>query len=342
MAETSEADAAAVWVSVVIPTRNRPKLVLKAITSALGQDFGSFEVIVVVDGDDRPTRDALSTCCDARLRVIELAVNVGGAEARNIGVRAARGGWIAFLDDDDEWLPHKLSRQIVAARRSKAARPVISSRLIVRTPGYELIRPLRSYEPRKPVSEFLFCRGSLKDGPFAMQTSTLMMRRDLMLAVPFRSGLKRHQDWDWVLRAERAFGVEFAVIDEPLVVYRTEDERESASRSDDWAFSLDWGREMRGLFSARAYAWFLASECATRAVKSQAGLRVYAEITRRFVLDGRPSPRSAVMMAAFLGLPHGWRNSLHRLARRWRQWSSSAVRSAGVREDLPELQVKSF
>ncbi|MGC2211716.1 MAG: glycosyltransferase family 2 protein [Silvibacterium sp.] len=317
--EILKADPTTVCVSVVIPTRNRPELVVMAIASALRQSFGNLEVIVVVDGEDPLTREALSAFSDARLRVIDLAVNVGGAEARNIGIRAARGEWVAFLDDDDEWLPQKLSRQMQAARQMPAVWPVISSQMIVRTPECELIRPLRSYEPEKPISEFLFCRKSLKDGPFAMQTSTLMARRGLMLAIPFRSGLQRHQDWDWLLRAGRNSGVEFAVIDEPLVIYRTEDGRESLSRSHDWEFSMAWGSEMRGFFSAKAYSWFIAAECASRAVKSRAGFRIYAEIARRFVFDGRPSLGSAAMMVAFLGLPRGWRKGVHRVARRWRR-----------------------
>jgi glycosyltransferase involved in cell wall biosynthesis len=308
-----------VYVSVIIPTRNRPELVVKAVASALRQDFEDLEVIVVVDGEDRPAREALESFFDERLRIINLPVSVGGAEARNVGAQAARGEWVAFLDDDDEWLPHKLSRQMVAARRSRAVWPVLSSRVIVRTPAFEMIRPLRSYLPRKPVCEFLFCRRSLKDGPFALQTSTLMMRRELMLAVPFRSGLKRHQDWDWVLRAERAAGVEFVVIDEPLVMYRAEDGRDTVGRAQDWEFSMKWAREMRAFFSAKAYSWFLASECASRAVKSRAGLRAHAQILRQFVLDGRPSLGSAITMAVFLGMPRGWRSWVHGLARRCRR-----------------------
>jgi glycosyltransferase involved in cell wall biosynthesis len=335
--EISEAQPATIDVSVVIPTRNRPELVVTAVASALGQDFRSLEVIVVIDGEDRKTQSALEACADARLRIISLAADMGGAEARNIGVRAARGEWIAFLDDDDEWLAHKLSRQMEAAQQIKAAWPVISSRMTVRTSECEFIRPLRAYDPKKPLSEFLFCRRSLRDGPFAMQTSTLMMRRELMLTTPFRSGLKRHQDWDWLLRAERVPGVEFVVIDEPLVMYRAEDGRESVGRAQDWKFSMEWGREMRGLFSAKAYSWFLASECASRAAKSRAGLRVYAEIVRQFVLDGRPSWGSAVMLTVFLGLPRKWREIAHCLTRRWRQLSGGVRLTApcqGVRTTI--------
>ena len=99
-------------VSAVIPTRNRPHLVGRAVHSALNQTYACLEIIVVVDGPDSVTQDALAAIRDSRLRVIVLEKNVGVAEARNIGVRRANGDWIALLDDDDEWLPNKIARQI--------------------------------------------------------------------------------------------------------------------------------------------------------------------------------------------------------------------------------------
>src|SRR5271155_4502466 len=76
------------------------------------------EVIVVIDGEDQATEKLLAGFEDARLQVIPLAVNVGGSEARNIGVRTENGEWIAFLDDDDEWFPHKIAMQLEAAGAS--------------------------------------------------------------------------------------------------------------------------------------------------------------------------------------------------------------------------------
>lgn len=308
--------SATVRVSAIIPTRARPQLVLKAVESALAQDLEEIEVVVIIDGPDPQTRDALSTLRDARLSITELSECVGGAEARNIGVRAARGEWVAFLDDGDEWLPHKLSSQLAEVQNSTGRWPVVSSRLIVQTPVSEFIRPLRSYNPRKPVSDYLFCRKPLSDGPYAMQTSTLVMSRELMLTVPFRRGLKRHQDWDWVLRAACLPGVEFAVIDEPLAIYRAEDNRERVSRAQDWRFSAEWGREVRPAFSRKAYSWFLATECASRAAKSRAGFKAYALILWRFVSNSRPTPGSALALAAFLALPRMWREKIHRMKRK--------------------------
>src|ERR1700761_5560426 len=119
-------------VTAVIPTRNRPELVLRAVRSALGQTYSNLEVVVVVDGPDPATVAALEELRDPRVRTIALSRNVGGSEARNVGAREARGEWIALLDDDDEWLPEKLEKQMALAEASLFAHPVITSRLCAR------------------------------------------------------------------------------------------------------------------------------------------------------------------------------------------------------------------
>src|ERR1700722_9840673 len=99
-------------ITVVIPTRGRADLVVRAVRSAVGQTYPNVEVVVVVDGPDANTKETLEALEEQALRVISLTANVGGSEARNIGVREARGSWIAMLDDDDQWLPEKLAKQM--------------------------------------------------------------------------------------------------------------------------------------------------------------------------------------------------------------------------------------
>ena len=103
-------------VSVVIPTLRRPALLIRAIRSVLAQTYPRFEIVVVVDGPDLATKEALDTIVDARLRPLQSPQRLGAAMARNLGVSQATGDWIAFLDDDDEWLPKKLEVQVAAAR----------------------------------------------------------------------------------------------------------------------------------------------------------------------------------------------------------------------------------
>jgi len=105
-------------VSVVIPTRSRwPLLSTCALRGALAQVDVDHEVIVVDDGseDETPARLAERVSIEPRLRVLRHDRSRGVAQARNAGIAAARGEWIAFLDDDDLWSPRKLRAQIDAA-----------------------------------------------------------------------------------------------------------------------------------------------------------------------------------------------------------------------------------
>ncbi len=97
--------------SVVIPTYNVEKYILAAVTSALSQEVESMEVIVVNDGSTDATAEVVSSVRDDRVRLIWQA-NRGLAGARNTGIRHALGKYIAFLDADDVWFPHKIQKQL--------------------------------------------------------------------------------------------------------------------------------------------------------------------------------------------------------------------------------------
>ena len=97
-------------VSVIIPTYNRADLVRQAVASVKAQTFRDFEIVVVDDGGTDGTCEVLSA--GRELRVLRHPDRRGVAAARNTGVAAARGEWLAFLDSDDLWLPDKLARQI--------------------------------------------------------------------------------------------------------------------------------------------------------------------------------------------------------------------------------------
>src|SRR5437879_1781625 len=161
-------DSAQPVVSVVIPTRNRPNLVGRAVTSALSQTFSDIEVVVVIDGMDPATAESLRKIQDVRLKVIELPQSVGGSEARNTGIQAARGEWVALLDDDDEWMPEKLQKQIARAQASSYKYPIVATALIARSPLADFRWPRNL--PTYPISEYLFVRNSICQGEAVLQT----------------------------------------------------------------------------------------------------------------------------------------------------------------------------
>lgn len=103
-------------VSVVIPTRDRPELLSRSLASVLAQTFVDYEVIVVDDGSE--TAVGGLACGDRRVRVIRHPERRGASAARNTGLVAAAGDWVAFLDDDDEWHADKLAVQLNALREA--------------------------------------------------------------------------------------------------------------------------------------------------------------------------------------------------------------------------------
>ncbi len=100
--------------SVVLPTHNRVEFLGRAVASVLRQTEQDFELIIVDDASADGTAAYVSglTTQDSRIRVIRNEQSKGGAGARNEGIWASRGEWTAFLDDDDEWMPIKLRRQL--------------------------------------------------------------------------------------------------------------------------------------------------------------------------------------------------------------------------------------
>jgi glycosyltransferase involved in cell wall biosynthesis len=241
-------------VSVVIPTRNRSELVVRAVQSALAQSLTDIEVIVVIDGPDAETTQALSTINDVRLQAVLLPESVGGSEARNIGARKGRGKFIALLDDDDEWYPDKLTRQLNVAKKSKLRFPIVTCRITARRPAGDEIWPSRPMRMGESMSEYLLCReGSFRQSEGFIQASTLFVPRDLLLWVPFESGLPRHQDWDWIIRAAAYPGVKITWVWDALVI--------NAGRTVEP--SIDWISSNKHI-TPKARAYFYATQIAAR------------------------------------------------------------------------------
>lgn len=234
-------------VSVIIPTRERPLLVQRAVKSALEQTLKKIEVVVVIDGQDAETCAELAKLSDSRLNVIELPVSGGAARARNVGVAEAQGEWVAFLDDDDEWLPQKLERQLVVVKSSPYKFAIASCYLIARRPEGDTIWPRRLPASAEPLSEYLFVRNTGFQGEGVIQSSTLLAAKVLLQNVPFLNTLERHQDWDWLLRVTQQDEVGIEFVPEPLCIWYCGEKRPSLSKSHDWQYSFHWIQDRRDL-----------------------------------------------------------------------------------------------
>jgi glycosyl transferase family 2 len=107
-------------VSIVVPTRDRPELLARAVDSALAQTYQPIEVVVVDDG----SADPVDLPSDPRLRVVRHASSRGSSTSRNSGLHSARGRWVTFLDDDDRLLPHMVEVSLEALAQTTLPPPV--------------------------------------------------------------------------------------------------------------------------------------------------------------------------------------------------------------------------
>ena len=266
-------------VSVVIPTRNRPDYVCRAVRSALLQTHTRLEVIVVVDGPDPATVHALSQIKDQRLRVMALESNVGGSEARNTGIRVAAGTWIAMLDDDDEWLPDKLMKQLAAVTTPAAKFSLVTCRRIERRDGHaDVLAPRRSPYPGEDSSEYMFVSDDGQKHICGPQTSSFFGTKALFTQVPFTKGLKCHQDWDWYLRAMHQEGIVATMLNDPLYVMDVEPVRPRLTQVAQWQLSSSWLESNRHLFTPSAFSSFIIHECMFRCDQVEGRVGIFRKL----------------------------------------------------------------
>ena len=197
-------------VSVVIATYNRSRQIREAIDSVLAQSVPVREVIVVDDGSKDDTRAQLLAYGD-RIRPFFQA-NGGASAARNHALRMAQGSWIAFLDDDDVWLPEKIKQQWDLVRKNPALGLVYCSDYAVD----EQLRVLYSREAQPQNRGEVFDRLLIKNFIF---TSCVIARRDAIEKAGYmQPEFKFAQDWDLWLKIAAEHPVDFAPA--PLVLYR--------------------------------------------------------------------------------------------------------------------------
>jgi glycosyltransferase involved in cell wall biosynthesis len=198
-------------VSVVIPTRSRSRMLAVALRSALWQRDVNMEVIVVDDGSTDDTEAMVRAVSDSRVHLIREEVPGGVSAARNRGIGAAVGEWVAFLDDDDVWAPDKVVRQLDAAATAGrdwvyAGDVNVDSNLHILDGG-----------PPPPPDEVVASLQRFNAVPSG--ASNVVVRADLLAAVGnFDPQLTTNEDWDMWIRLA-GYGPP-AWVCSPLVAYR--------------------------------------------------------------------------------------------------------------------------
>lgn len=196
-------------VSVIIPTYNRAGMLREAIESVRAQAIKDVEIIVV---DSHSTDETDEMLRRAGPDVIHLQQErLGVAAARNLGIQRASAAYIAFLDSDDRWLPHKLERQLAYLQDHPEVGLVYA-----RMWSYHVDRPSeRRLDPYVIARTF----EELLNGPNAVTTSTVLLRRECLDAVGlFNPSLRAAEDHELWLRIARKFSIAF--LDDVMGEYR--------------------------------------------------------------------------------------------------------------------------
>lgn len=190
-------------ISIVIPTFNRPAATLASVRSVRGQEGLSqkIEIIVVDDASVAPLPAMLE---ESGVTVVRLSVNGGPAAARNAGVRASKGDFVAFLDSDDQWLDGKLAAQSAAYEKLGLGRRARET--TVMCGGFYVCRRDGELEGRIPHD--VADPGLLASGCWHSPGTTLFAHRSVFDRIgEFDESLRRLEDVDWFARLGLAGGV---------------------------------------------------------------------------------------------------------------------------------------
>lgn len=267
-------------VSVVIPFYSSLKgLLVKSVCSALNQSYSNVEVIVVDDCSPLSASKELSNVKDERLKVIWLKENVKGGIARNIGVEAAVGKFVAFLDYDDVWNEDKIEKQYRLFEQLTQERVstnfVLYSQALVAGEGYGVVRPIRSIAKNEAVGDYLFV------GKQLIQTSSIFLTRSLALEAKF-DDIPRHQDYQFCLTLE-AIGARFYMLPEATYSFF------QIPKLNSYKYSLWWLENYQSYLSPEAKRAF-SQGVVIRSMVSAGDFRVAAiyafknKFTRSFLL----------------------------------------------------------
>jgi glycosyltransferase involved in cell wall biosynthesis len=258
---------------------------------------------------------------DSRLKIVTLPAHLGPAEARNAGISEAQGEWIAFLDDDDEWFPHKLEVQLEAANGSHYAFPVVTSPLVVRGQTGEFVWPKRPMTSSEPLSEYIFIRKPFYQRPGGgALASAFLTRKALLCKVPFPSNSPFHEDWEWLLRVSTLEDVGIEFVPEALAI-RYEHETGLTSKVS-WRYSLAWIQKNRDLVTPRAYAGFILTIAGSLAAR-EGDRKAFWPLLQEAIRLGRPRPIDFLLYLAIWSVP-----------RKFRRWLQAFVAKRSPRRNV--------
>jgi len=279
--------------SIVIPTYNRGNILPAAVRSVLAQSCPDFELIIVDDGSSDDTATVVAGFADHRIRYMHQE-NGGGSKARNTGIKAAQGKYIAFLDADDTFLPDHLANALPVLESGNMT-CTYTQVIVDRGHGLSFLKPPRAPRPDEHIADYLF-----RDRGF-VQTSTLIVPARLAKQVKYDEQLHFGQDPDFAIRLVHA-GAHLQMLPEPGAVWNDRWSPSRLSSKHDPEVRLAWLERTKKLLTRRAYladrGWHVAKAYA-RQGKSGKALALYL----RALAAGCFRPKMALVVFLQIILP---------------------------------------
>ena len=283
--------------SVIVPTYNRASSIESTLRSVKEQTLADFECIIIDDGsaDYAELIRLVESLGDFRFRV-ERRENGGGGAARNSGIRASKGEFIAFLDSDDFFMESKLECYKAAIDATiDAGHTVFFSQVVVdRGRAGTWTKPSRGPSPQESIDEYLILRGGF------IQTSTIVLAREVAARIGFDESLPFGQDTDFCIRLA-AGGYNFRMLFPPLVIWRDDSVANRVSSSRKHEALLAWTDRNRESMTSRSYHAYRGWHVAKAAMSSQRGLSARLYCTALF--SGAFSPTLAARVFLQLAFP---------------------------------------
>lgn len=214
--------------TIVVPTRNRPRLLAESVRSVVSQTFSSFELLVV---DDNSSVPVVVDENDPRVKVIRNSSGLGAAASRNVGIRLAEGEWIVFLDDDDGWYPRRLEAIYSAINSTPSVQIVATDVDIMR--NCEKVGRWYDDHDFPTVNQF---EGLLRSN--FLFSSVAVRARTIISAGGFDETLQLREDYDCWLRLLR-LGDVAGLVPEVLGYHRQGQGKASGDRPAALRVSID-------------------------------------------------------------------------------------------------------
>ena len=275
-------------VSVIIPTFNRQSTIARALNSVLSQTYQNFEVLVCDDASTDATYQLVSSYCqkNPNIRLLSLPNNQGAGAARNLGMRAARGEYLAFLDSDDEWRSEKLAQQVRRMDQEPLTIGIcFCGATIVKNENLndtEIYVPNVKWEKdtfRKFVCDFI-----------NFLTPTIMIRKTCLINTGMmESEMRRNQDGEFLLRL--LFNFRLAVIPDDLAVVHLDTNHKQKKHYiwvkkayPFWEQHVEFIRQKIGLFASIKYLSMRRTDLITSAIRERLWSDAWSDFLKRLLI----------------------------------------------------------